>query len=134
VSATIELTQEPKAVLSGPERRKMPRYPTLQRCLVWPPNANGPNGLRCIAYNISLTGIGLTLPLPLPRGHILRIEPYEVPGAGPIQAKIVHHKPVEFLWFCGCELLRPLTDEELKAWLVVKNGWMRQEMDPRMPW
>lgn len=134
MSNTIELSPTPADAPAGREQRKSPRYPTLQRCFVWPPGANGPTGLHCIAYNVSTTGIGITLPLPLPVGQVLRIEPFDVPGAGPIQARIVHHKPVEFLWFSGCELLRPLTFEELRAWLTYKRDWLRQEPNSTFPW
>ena len=42
------------------ERRGTPRQPLLQRCLVWPPDAVGTEGWRCIAHNISPNGIGLS--------------------------------------------------------------------------
>ena len=43
------------------ERRGIPRQPLLQRCLVWPPDATGAEGWRCIIHNISANGIGLSL-------------------------------------------------------------------------
>ena len=127
MSTSIELSPTSAPAASSPrERRVATRHPTLQRCCVWPPGATGPNGLPCIAYNISTTGIGITMPLPLPKGHLLRIEPFALPGARPVKARIVHAKPVEFLWFCGCEFVEPISEEELRAWLVVKTGWMRE--------
>jgi hypothetical protein len=42
-----------------PERRGNPRHPTLQRCFVWPPDAQpGAPGWACIAYNVSSGGMG----------------------------------------------------------------------------
>src|SRR5262249_34929752 len=80
------------------ERRAAPRHPLLQRCFVWPPGAQG-EGWRCVAYNISATGIGLTLPLPLLPGTVLRVEPWELPAARILRARVVHVRAVECLWF-----------------------------------
>jgi hypothetical protein len=129
VSTSIDLSPAPAVALPR-ERRRAPRHPTLQRCSVWPPGAQGPAGLPSIAYNISTTGIGITLPLPLPKGHLLRIEPFALPDARPLQARIVHVKPVEFLWFCGCRFVEPIREEELGVWLVVKTDWLRHN-EPR---
>lgn len=103
------------------ERRAFPRYPILQRCFVcsgprrltpW-----GPEGWRSIAYNISRTGIGLTLPLPIQPGIILEIEPWGLPVVKTVRGTLVRCTQVEFLWFCGCRFEKPLQEEELRAWM-----------------
>lgn len=129
MSTSIDLSPAPGVALPR-ERRRAPRYPTLQRCTVWPPRAHGPSGLPSIAFNISTTGIGLTLPLPLPKGHLLRVEPFALAGARALEAHVVHVKPVEFLWFCGCRFVEPIGEAELGAWLVVKTDWLRDD-EPR---
>jgi hypothetical protein len=112
---------------AGIERRGAPRFAILQRCLVKPPQAQGPEDWRCIAYNISSTGLGLTLPLPLATGTILDIEPWALPKAPRVQARVVRCKPVDFLWFCGCELLRRLSEAELQAWLAGSTDWLDRD-------
>jgi len=104
------------------ERRTSARYSILQRCIVrlgkrWD-DPRVPGGWRCIAYNISATGIGLTLPLPLQPGSVMEIEAWGLPAARLLRVCVVRTTPVEFAWFCGCKLLEPLTEEELKAWLM----------------
>jgi hypothetical protein len=106
------------------ERRTAPRHALLQRCLVKPPHASGPEDWRCIVYGISSTGIGVTLPLPLPLGTILQIEAWELPQAPKLQARIVRVKPVEFVWFCGCEFDYRLSDAQIGAWMAGPDDWM----------
>ena len=102
------------------EYRSAPRYRILQRCFTRPPGVTPPaEGWRSIAYNISTTGIGVTLPLPLPKGSVVEIEPHELPGAKPVRARIVHSSRLEFVWLCGCRLDEELSDAELNAWLSV---------------
>jgi PilZ domain len=98
------------------ELRRSPRYPILQRCLVFPSGAPTAQAWKCIAYNISLEGIALTLPLPLQKGTLLRIAAWDLPHARPLQARVVHARVVEFCWFAGCELLEPLSPPELSCW------------------
>jgi hypothetical protein len=104
------------------ERRAFPRYLILQRCFVrLSPCAQDvprPEGWRCIAYNVSATGIGITLPLPVPLGSLLEIEAWQLPGARPLTARVVRTAPVEYLWFCGCELSQPLSEAELRIWIM----------------
>jgi hypothetical protein len=106
------------------EHRTVERHAILQRCLVKPPGASGPEDWRCITYNISNTGIGLTLPLPLPLGTILEIDAWGLPQALKLQARIVRTTPVEFLWFCGSEFFRRLSEAELRAWLAGPCDWL----------
>jgi hypothetical protein len=110
---------------SGIERRGAPRFAILQRCLVRPPHAAGPEDWHCIVYNISATGLGLTLPLPLQPGTLLEIQAWDLAAAPPLLARVVRTNPVQFLWFCGCELLKPLSEAELRAWQQGPTDWLQ---------
>jgi len=101
------------------ERRLTERYSIKQRCLVRPAGSGGarPDDWKGIVYNISHHGIGLTVSLPLQPGAELVIEPWDLPGAAPVQVRIVRMAPVEFTWFLGCELLQPLDEPQLRLWL-----------------
>jgi PilZ domain len=101
------------------EYRSAPRHRILQRCLARPAGSAAPaEGWRSIAYDISATGVGVTLPVPLARGSMLEIEPYNLPGGRPLRARVVHAHRLEFVWLCGCELDRRLNDRELQTWLA----------------
>jgi hypothetical protein len=114
------------------EYRTAPRHRILQRCFVLTPEAQGAEGFRSIAHNISVAGIGLALPLPLKEGIILEIKPWGLPAAPPLRARVVHVKPVAFLWFCGCELITRLSEKELQAWRMGPRNWLPEEQpDPR---
>jgi len=99
------------------ERRSAPRHSLIQRCFAKPASSPEAEGWRCIVYNISATGVGVTLPLPLKNGAVIHIEPWNLPGARSVQARVVRSSPLEYVWLCGCEFLTRLTDEELRAWL-----------------
>jgi hypothetical protein len=109
----------PSSSLATPERRLTQRYSIKQRCLVRPAGSGGarPDDWKGIAYDISSHGIGLTVALPLQPGAELVIEPWDLPGAATVQVRIVRTVPVEFTWFLGCELLRPLDEPQLRLWL-----------------
>ena len=62
------------------ERRSATRYSLIQRCFAKPAAAPGAEGWRCIVYNISVAGVGITLPLPLKNGAVIWIEPWNLPG------------------------------------------------------
>lgn len=109
------------------ERRVSPRIAILQRCLVRPEDAPNGEPWRSIAYNVSVTGIGITMPCQLPGGTFITIEAWGLPRARRLQAQIVHAKPFEFLWFCGCELAQPLSEEELQEWLKGPTDWLPQD-------
>ena len=100
------------------ERRRATRHRIVQRCFVRLAGVSGTSGWRGIAYNISATGIGIALPLPLWRGVSLVIEPHAMPGARPLRAEVAHVHPLEWAWLCGCQLADPLSERELRAWLV----------------
>jgi hypothetical protein len=116
----VAFSPEPAAGSSvqAVEFRGATRYRVLQRCFVRPPGVSTHEGWRCIAFNLSLTGIGVTLPLPVERDTLLDIEPWNLPGAPELKARVVHISRLDFVWLAGCELSRRLTDEELAAWLA----------------
>src|SRR4051812_46200553 len=89
------------------EHRVYPRHPILQRCFVWPEGALVAEAWRCVAFNISTAGIGLTLPCPLQPETVLCIEPWELPGSRRLRARVVQARPVDFVYFAGCELDSP---------------------------
>jgi len=102
----------------GVEFRASPRYRVLQRCFVRPPGVEAPDGWRAIAFSLSATGIGVTLPLALERGTELEIEAWNLPDAPVLRARVVHSARLEAVWLTGCELVRRLTDDELATWLT----------------
>jgi hypothetical protein len=110
------LLDEADAADPTAERRKAPRRQVLQRCFVRLPGTAG-DGWRCIAYDISAAGIGLAVPLPLKEGTTLEVEPWGLRGARPLRARVVHSRPLGFLWLCGCELTERLAGEDLQAWV-----------------
>ena len=109
------------------EFRTAARYSLLQRCLVWPQGPRQAEPWRCIAYNISAGGIAITLPMPCQLGTILQIQAWELPGTRLLQARLVRTSPVEFLWFCGCELIDPLSSQELQQWCNGAKDWLDGE-------
>ncbi len=108
------------------EMRTVVRRPILQRCFVHPIKNPDPQAWRCVACNVSATGIALTLPVRLPEGTVLAIHAWDLPGACPLQARIIQAKQVETFWFTGCELLRRLTDPELRAWCSGPLDWVAE--------
>ena len=107
------------AAAQAVESRSAPRYRVLARCHVRPPGVAAGDGWRCIVFSISSTGIGVTLPLPVERGAEIDIEPWQLPGAQPLRARIVHMNRLDIVWLAGCELSRRLSAEELTAWLSI---------------
>ena len=105
------------------ERRSAPRYRLARSCLVCPQGSDvGAQGWRCVAYDVSTTGIGLTLPLPPRLGTLLRVEAWALPALRPLRMRVTHVRPVAFLWFCGCALEDPLREGELRTWLDSPRG------------
>jgi hypothetical protein len=121
-SYTGELMFE--AEISWIEMRIAVRYSILQRCFVIP--AEGPRAepWPCIAYNISTTGIGITLPMRVPLRTKLTVRPWNLPGAVPMQAVVAHVRPVKGSWFAGCELSKRLTEDELQIWRSEPIDWL----------
>jgi hypothetical protein len=115
-----------KANLSAPlleessfviERRTDSRYPILQQCFVWPLGSPKVEPWRCIVYNVSRNGLGIALPFAPRLGTVFQVEAWGIPGARSLDCRVLRTSPVEFLWFCGCELTSPLLPEELRVWL-----------------
>jgi hypothetical protein len=100
------------------EYRGAPRYRVLQRCIVRPPDVAEADGWRGIVFSMSQNGAGVTLPMPVARGTEVQIEPWNLPGAPPLKARVVHLTRLEAVWLAGCELNFRLTDDELSAWLT----------------
>ncbi len=113
--------------ISRVEMRIAPRFPILQRCFVHPLPPRAAQPWRCIAFNVSKTGVGVTLPFQLPEGTLLTIEAWNLTGSRPLQARVIHSRPVESLWFTGCELVRYLSDDELDVWCSGPTDWVESE-------
>jgi len=99
------------------ERRAADRFQCLRECLVRPQGATGAGDWHAIAYNISANGIGVGLPYPVEPGTILYVHPWSRANAQPVRARVLRSRPVNFLWFHGCELLEALSDEDVQLWL-----------------
>jgi hypothetical protein len=100
------------------ERRAAARYACIQKCMARPEGATGVGDWHAIVYNLSATGVGLTLPYPVQAGTVLVVEPWGRDKARGLRARVVRSSPVAFLWFHGCGLIDPLSDTELQAWLT----------------
>jgi hypothetical protein len=107
----------PAAASPSTERRAARRYRLLQKCLARPENATAADGWHGIVYNLSVTGIGLTLPLPVRPGTELLVEAWNLDRARPLRARVVRVALIGFTWFHGCELVEPLGEDELRGWL-----------------
>jgi len=109
--------------ISQIEKRSAPRYPILQRCFVHPAESPAHEAWPCIAYNISATGIGVTLPVRLQEGTVLTIEAWGLPRACSLQARTIRARLVGLDWFTGCELIKRLSDAELQIWSSGPLNW-----------
>jgi hypothetical protein len=109
------------------ERRGAVRLPILQRCFAYPESTPGVLAWHVIAYNISTTGIGMALPCPVEVGTVLEVEAWQLRRAPRLRARVVHARLAYLHWFCGCELLKPLSEEELTAWLAGPTDWVEKE-------
>lgn len=116
------------------EYRVHPRYRLLQRCLVRPQGAPRSECWRCIAHNLSVAGVGITMPCALPAGTVLEIEPWELPRAQPLQAAIVHSRAVDFLYFVGCSMVRLLSDAEVQVWVKGQRNWLPEDQPNLRCW
>jgi hypothetical protein len=91
---------------------------------VLPAQQSVPEAWRCIAYNVSATGVGITLPFELDEGTLLTIQPWDLPGSRPLQARIVQSRQVETAWFTGCEWLQFLSEDEVEIWCSAPRDWL----------
>jgi len=112
----------PGPAVQAVEFRRCPRYRVLQRCFIRPPDVAVADAWRGIVFSLSATGAGVTLPLAVERGAEVEIEPWNLPGAPPLKARVIHISRLEFVWLVGCELTRRLTDDELAAWLATATA------------
>lgn len=106
----------------GVEFRRSPRYRILQRCQVRLPGASAPEAWRSIAFSISQTGIGVTMPCELQKGDELTVVAWNLPKARPLQARVVHASRLDFVWLCGCELTEQIGADDLADWLVTATA------------
>ncbi len=106
------------------EYRTTPRHRILQRCFASLPESQQGEELRCIAFNISATGIALALPFAPKQGTILVLKPWELPAAPPLLVRVMYAIPVTSLWHCGCESIAPLSEKDLQAWLMGPRDWV----------
>jgi hypothetical protein len=106
------------------DRRGVPRFPILQRCFAYPHGSDPALAWHVIAYNVSATGVGITLPCPVELGTVLEVEAWKLPRAPRLRARVVHVRLSNLHWFCGCQLLAPLAEDELSAWLAGPIDWM----------
>jgi hypothetical protein len=100
------------------------RRSMLQRCFVYPTGGRVEQAWRSIAFNLSTTGIGITVPIQLIEGTMLTIRAWELPRARDLQARVVQAKWIESQWFTGCELIERLTEVELQVWCGGKDDWL----------
>ena len=104
------------------EFRGAPRYRVLQRCIVRPPGVAEGDGWRGIVFSMSCGGAGVTLPMSIARGTEIQIEPWNLPGAPTLKARVVHVTRLESVWLAGCELVKRLNDDDLAAWLATATA------------
>jgi hypothetical protein len=117
------------------DRRQAFRYPILQRCFAYPDGSSAVLAWQVIAYNVSATGIGMVLPCPVERGAVLEVDAWKLRRAPRLRVRVVHARLSHLHWFCGCELLTPLSEEELAAWLAGPTDWVDTQAGetPRAP-
>jgi hypothetical protein len=106
------------------EMRTVPRYRILQRCFASIATASPTETWRSIGYNISATGIGITLPVRLRHGTLLTVHAWGLPKACALQVRIAHTKKVDCVWFTGCELTKRLSSVQLHIWRSGPLDWV----------
>jgi hypothetical protein len=117
-------TPAAEKAFGGIEMRTARRHLIMQRCFVHPVKTTAPDAWRCVAYNISAAGIGITLPARFDNGTLMTIQAWGLPRACTLQARIVRTKQVDLFWFTGCELVKRLSDTELKIWCSGPLDWI----------
>jgi hypothetical protein len=106
------------------EMRTAQRYLILQRAFAYPAGAAPARPWRSVAFDVSVGGIGITLPVRLARGTLLTIQAWNLPGAPVLQARVARANQVASHWFTGCELLTRLSDAGLRAWRSGEVDWL----------
>jgi hypothetical protein len=111
----------PTANLPSPRRRKDPRHPWRYRGATKVLIRTTLQVLQAQSLNLSLRGMGLVLPQPLEAGTLLAVFPPKPQAAKAcaLTARVVRIQPqAQGRWYLGCELLRPLSNEELEDFLA----------------
>jgi hypothetical protein len=109
------------------EMRTGPRYRILQRCFASIATASPTETWRSIGFNISATGIGITLPVKLRPGTLLTIHAWGLPRACALQVRIAHSRKVDCVWFTGCEFTKRLSSAELHIWRSGPLNWLDEQ-------
>src|SRR5262249_32669531 len=104
------------------ERREAPRQTIMAMCRVRLAGQPEAREWRCVAYNISQVGIGLTVPCPLQPGASGSIVPWDRPHAPPMVARRGRTVAASFFCLCGCALLTPLSEAELAEWIQLDEN------------
>jgi hypothetical protein len=60
----------------------------------------------------------------LSEGTLLTIEAWNLPRACPLRVRVVQAKPVEHVWFTGCEFLSRLPGPDLNIWRSGPLDWV----------
>ena len=114
----VDIFSEMKsAAVSTNERRGAIRHLANRVCYA---QANGTNsGMTwgVTLWDISTTGISVVLKCELEPGIIIGIQPFKGKELKPLVARVVRTVPREDGWMYGCELLQPLSEEEMAEWL-----------------
>ena len=122
MSSKTHLTEEAEEAVESrenqPERRRAERFPCQRECVVRPEDATGVGAWSGLVYNISITGIGIVLPYPMLPGKILVVEGWGRASTRAIRVRVVRSVPRQFVFFHGCEMIEPLSDQELRSWLA----------------
>ncbi len=54
---------------------------------------------------------------------LLDVQAWGLPAVRTLKARVVRTTLVEFLYFCGCELIGPLSEQELQTWITQAKDW-----------
>jgi hypothetical protein len=96
----------------------------LQRCVERPLGAPREQGWKTIAFDVSETGLGITLPTELAEGTELEIEAWELSKAEPLYVRVIRSKRVDCVWLTGCKSVTRLSDDNLRAWMSGPQDWV----------
>jgi hypothetical protein len=118
MSSTSSPQASPPAKRPKVEQRRAVRHLCRRECSARPEGAPGVGDWSGMIYNISHLGIGLALVFPVCPGTVLDVQPLGRGRLPRIRARVVRSVRQAFVWFHGCELLHPLGEDELEAWLA----------------
>jgi hypothetical protein len=111
----------PFAGCPSPSRRKDRRHPWRHRGPTKVLIRSTLQVLESQSLNLSLRGMGLVLRQPLKSGTLVAVFPPKPQSAKAcaLTARVVRmHPRADGSWYMGCELLRPLSNEELQDFLA----------------